>query len=153
MVYEYQKNADGLYVCGHCGKTAAKQNTMHYHLKTHEGKLPYECSICKKGFLHASTLELHKKAQHEKEMERIHKCPFPGCAYEGTLTKANLIIHFMRKHCKDETAAAMERGDGDQFRCKHCTKGMKSLTAFHYHVASCVALDTTRAAQLMQIRA
>ena len=153
MVFSYQKNADGHFVCGICGKTAARQNTMHYHLKTHEGKLPYECSICKKGFLHASTLDLHKKAQHEKEMDRMFKCPVLNCSFEGTLTKSNLLIHYVRKHCKGEALKCMERAEDGQIRCTTCNKETKSLTAFHYHVSSCIQLDDARAQQLADMKA
>ena len=153
MGYEYKKNADGHFVCPHCGETKRLQSTMHYHMKRHEGKLPFECKICKKSFLHASTLELHKKAQHQKEQERMFKCPMPGCTYEGTLTKANLLIHYVRKHCKDE-AAASNGADNAAPKCKHCEKECKSLTAFHYHLVGCMRLtDQTRQAHIAAIQA
>ena len=153
MPYTYQKNADGLYVCEHCGKTTERQNTMHYHLKTHEGKLPFECSICNKQFLHSATLELHKKAQHQKDLERMFKCPVVGCPYEGTLTKSNLLIHFVRKHCKEEATKVMRRA-GDAYSCQICNKEAKSLTAFHYHVATCIQPATEeRKQQLAALRA
>jgi uncharacterized Zn-finger protein len=122
-------------------------------MKTHQGKLPYECSICKKGFLHASTLDLHKKTQHEKELERTYKCPFEGCPYEGTLTKANLIIHYVRKHCKEEATKCMERLPSGMIRCSTCDKETKSLTAFHYHISTCLDIEGMRAQQLQALRA
>lgn len=153
MTYTYTKNAAGLYVCPHCNVTKEKQNTMHYHLKTHETRLPFECSFCKKGFLHASTLELHKRAQHSKENEKLMKCNVAGCAFKGTLTKANLLIHFVRKHCATEVAAALE-SKGDAYNCKICSKEMKSLTAFHYHVGTCISVkDTVMAGLLKQLQA
>jgi len=154
MVYTYQKNDAGLYVCQHCGITKQNQNTMHYHLKTHEGKLPHECSTCKKGFLHATTLELHKKAQHQKDLERMFKCPMAGCPYDGTLTKSNLVIHYVRKHCKEEAAALLDKLESGAYRCNHCDKESKSLTAFHYHAAGCITIeDKARAAQFVEVRA
>lgn len=152
MPYTYQKNADGLYVCEHCGKTTERQNTMHYHLKTHEGKLPFECSFCKRQFLHASTLELHKQSQHAAETKRLFHCPVPNCDYEGTLTKSNLLIHFVRKHCKKEATAAVAPGRS-QATCAYCDKECKSMTSFHYHIASCMPLDTERLKQLTAIQA
>ena len=126
---------------------------MHYHLKTHETRLPFECSFCKKGFLHASTLELHKRAQHSKENEKVMKCTVAGCAFKGTLTKANLIIHFVRKHCAAEVGEAMETKN-ECYNCKICSKEMKSLTAFHYHAASCISVkDNTMAELLKQVQA
>ncbi len=155
MAYEYKKNADGHFVCPHCGETKRLQSTMHYHLKRHEGKLPYECKLCNKSFLHASTLELHKKAQHQKEQERMFKCPMPGCAYPGTLTKANLLIHYVRKHCKEEAAAAVSNASESTSKptCVHCEKACNSLTAFHYHIAGCMDLkDAVREQHIRTIQ-
>ena len=138
MVYTYTKNSDGCFVCQHCGETRKNQKTMHYHLKTHEGKLPFECTLCNKQFLHASTLELHRKAQHAQEEERMFKCPIDGCTFKGTLTKSNLIVHYVRKHCKAAADRAMEKLECGTYRCKECAKEAKSLTGFHYHVAGCI---------------
>jgi hypothetical protein len=152
MVYQYKKNADGMFVCHQCGATKKNQNTMHYHLKSHEGKLPFECNICKKQFLQASTLDLHKRAQHTEHQDRLLRCPVPSCPYEGTLTKANLQIHFIRKHCGTEAAAARKECCTLP-TCTHCDKECKSLTAFHYHIANCIQLDSAREAQLKTIQA
>lgn len=150
MVFEYIKNADNLFVCQHCGVTKKNQNTMHYHLKTHEGKLPFECGFCKRQFLHSSTLELHKQSQHATETKRLFHCPVADCDYEGTLTKSNLLIHFIRKHCKDEAVAAARAGSPTV--CTHCDKECKSMTSFHYHIANCISLDSDRAHQLAAIQ-
>jgi hypothetical protein len=125
---------------------------MHYHLKTHEGKLPFVCSHCTKQFLHASTLELHKKAQHQQEQERMFKCPVVGCVFEGTLTKSNLLIHYVRRHCKEEAAKLLKSG-AEGHECTACNKSSKSLTGFYYHSASCITVeDAARQAQLDAIR-
>ena len=154
MVYEYQKNADGHYVCNHCNVVKVRQNTMHYHLKTHADKLPFECSICKKAFLHASTLELHKKAQHETEIQKLFKCPVVNCPFEGTLTKSNLIIHYVRKHCKVEAAKSLAKQESGAYKCVHCDKESKSLTAFHYHIINCITIaDPARNAQFNALKA
>ena len=153
MTYSYTKNADGHYVCPHCNVVKKNQSTMHYHLKTHETRLPHECSFCKKGFLHASTLELHKRAQHSKETERLMKCNVPGCEFKGTLTKANLLIHFIRKHCTEEAQAALDICEAGHM-CKLCGKNTKSLTAYHYHAMSCIQIrDTTTAERLKELQA
>lgn len=141
--YTYTKNADGHFICPHCGETKRLQSTMHYHMKKHEGKLPFECRFCQKGFLHQSTLDLHIKAQHQKEEDRAFKCPHVGCTYKGTLTKANLMIHYVRKHCGQEAAALA----GDKC-CRQCGKTSNSSTAFHYHVAGCLRLQDERQAHL-----
>ena len=154
MTYIYTKNANGLYVCPHCNVTKKNQNTMHYHMKTHEGKLPFECSTCKKQFLHASTLELHKRAQHEVNQAKTLKCPVKDCPFEGTLTKSNLLIHYIRKHCKDEAAKILDRLESGGYKCRECNKESKSLTAFHYHCVSCVEItDEKRKKMFDDIRA
>jgi len=111
---------------------------MHYHLKKHEGNLPFACTMCDKQFLHASTLELHRKAQHDKEEERMFKCPEIGCTFKGTLTRSNLIVHYVRKHKKDEVTKAMVKMENGSYKCAICDKETNSLSAFHYHVAGCL---------------
>ena len=145
MPYVYQKNADGLFVCGVCQVTKKNQNTMHYHLKTHEGHLPFECPTCKKEFLHAQTLALHVAARHTKEKAATLQCPY--CPYK-TLTKANRIIHFMRKHCGEETSRFATNG----LVCPACDKECNSSTAFLYHIATnCMQLPTAKQAALDSI--
>ena len=153
MVYTYTKNSDGHYVCALCTKTYKNQNTMHYHLKTHEGKLPFECGTCSKQFLHASTLEIHKKAHHHVEQERGFKCPCTNCTFKGAFTKANLLIHYVRKHCATEVAKMLEHVN-NKYSCVECKKEMNSLTAFHYHTTKCInGLDDTRLNQISTIQA
>ena len=129
MPYTYQKNAEGGFVCPQCQVVKQNQNTMHYHMKKHEAHLPFECPTCKKEFLHAQTLALHVAARHSKEAAKL-KCP---CCPHTTLTKANRIIHFMRKHC-----AAELKDVGTT--CPQCHKEHSSNTAFLYHMAGCIQL-------------
>ena len=140
MTYEYQKNAAGEFVCGICNAVKKNQNTMHYHIKSHAGKYPFSCKICKKGFLQNQSLLVHTQAMHSTDNPTL-KCPC--CPFE-TLTKSNRIIHYVRKHCSEEIQKAL-RMNGDQFQCGHCEKEMKSSTAFHYHVAGCIQLGERQA--------
>lgn len=152
MTYTYKKNSDGHYVCPNCGVTKERQNTMHYHMKTHEGRLPYECNFCSKQFLQAYTLEIHKKTQHEREQNELNVCPIESCSYKGTVTKSNLLIHFVRKHCSNEADALLSVNNGI-YHCTQCKKEMKSSTAFYYHVSSCIRIDDeTRLKQFNAIR-
>jgi DNA-directed RNA polymerase subunit RPC12/RpoP len=128
MTYTYQKNAAGLFVCGICQATKKNQNTMHYHLKAHEGHLPFECSICKKEFLHSQSLAVHVAARHSQEAAGL-KCPL--CPHK-TLTKANRIIHFIRKHCTEEITPLK----ATNYCCSTCSKVSKSNTAFLYHLST-----------------
>jgi KRAB domain-containing zinc finger protein len=133
-MYVYQKNSAGEYVCSVCQVTKKNQNTMHYHLKTHEGHLPFECTTCKKEFLHAQTLAVHIAARHSKKEAASLKCPL--CPHK-TLTKANRIIHFMRKHCSDEVQA-LKIADNV---CPKCSKQSNSSTALLYHLSTgCIEL-------------
>ena len=152
MPYSYQKNDDGNYVCGECGATKARQNTMHYHMKTHEGKLPFQCNHCTKSFLQAYTLEIHKKAQHDKEESRLLKCPIEKCCFKGTVTKSNLLIHFVRKHCTEAVSKIILIKNGD-YHCTKCKKDIKSSTAFYYHALSCITIeDSVLLGQLKKIQ-
>jgi uncharacterized Zn-finger protein len=153
MTYQYQKNVDGLYVCPSCGVTKERQNTMHYHMKTHEGKLPFQCNHCTKSFLQAYTLEIHKKAQHDKEESRLIKCPMEKCCFKGTVTKSNLLIHFVRKHCQPAVAKILSMNN-ELYHCSACNKDMKSSTAFYYHALSCIKVeDSTVLKHLKELQA
>ena len=141
MTYTYQKNADGLFVCSICSDVKKNQNTMYYHMKGHEGKLPFECTICKKGFLQSQSLIVHMAARHASDEQKQLVCP---CCPFKTLTKANRIIHYVRKHCQEPLEKALVLEDG-VYGCAHCHKKMKSNTAFHYHAAGCIRLGEKQA--------
>jgi len=135
MVYTYTKNAEGLYVCPDCDKVTEKQNTMHYHRKTHEKTLPFECKLCpatvplgKKQFLQAQTLANHVAAKHSSETTLL-ACP--ECSVKS-LTKANRIIHYVRNHCSE----ALQQST---LTCAPCGKVCKSGTAYAYHLGTCKA--------------
>jgi len=68
------------------------------------------------------------------------KCNVPGCEFKGTLTKANLLIHFVRRHCAKEAQNALNISEAGHM-CKICGKNTMSLTAYHYHVMSCMEID------------
>jgi DNA-directed RNA polymerase subunit RPC12/RpoP len=145
MTYTYQKNASGEYVCGVCKATKKNQNTMHYHMKGHEGHLPFECPTCKKEFLHSQTLAVHVAARHSKQEASNLKCPL--CPHK-TLTKANRIIHFMRKHCAEEIAKLKVVDN----TCPACSKVYNSSTAFLYHLSTgCIELTTEKGEVFQQI--
>jgi DNA-directed RNA polymerase subunit RPC12/RpoP len=144
MVYKYTKNSAGEFVCTLCGETREKQNTMHYHFKTHETSLPYKCNHCKMEFKAKYSLDVHINTQHSRVT--LYRCP-QTCRFKGSPTKSNLLIHYVRMHCKDEVEAVR-----DNLRCKVCEKELNSLTAFHYHVASCITVhDAIRAGELKAI--
>lgn len=121
---------------------------MHYHLKKHEGRLPFQCEHCNKEFLQASTLALHVAARHPDlakaaaaaaqadpnadRLSVVYSCP--DCP-QTALTKANSVLHYLRKHCADEVKAFQSKST-HSLTCAACQKVCNSSTAYLYHVAS-----------------
>lgn len=148
MPYVYQKNAAGHYVCPHCGITKERQNTMHYHLKKHEGRLPFQCTHCDKEFLQAVTLALHISARHPHAASAAasaasaakapaaappaFSCP---CCEHTALTKANAVLHYLRKHCAEDVKVFQDKST-QPLTCTACQKQCNSSTAYLYHIAS-----------------
>ena len=67
-MFEYHYNDNGDLICPHCDKVvpkkenadgtfSARQSTMHYHMKTHEG--PFTCRHCNKEYTHEFNLKQH----------------------------------------------------------------------------------------------
>ena len=141
MSSKYIKNENGDFVCPSCEVVKKNQNTMYYHMKKHEGKLPFECDICKKDFVQKSSLELHKLSKHKNVKDDIneYKCVFDECNF-SSLTKANRRIHCLRKHFHTEVDSIL----GDNLSCTHCKETFQSSTAFIYHAPSCIRITDTR---------
>ena len=139
MCSKYIKNEQGWFVCPSCNVVKQNQNTMYYHMKKHEGKLPFECSICKKDFIQKASLELHMLSKHkDKNVEKVDtfQCPFEGCEFKA-LTKANRRIHCLRKHFKNEITDIMEENN----TCSTCKSSFLSNTAFYYHALGCIRVN------------
>jgi hypothetical protein len=145
MPYTYQKNANGEFVCPICQITKARQNTMHYHMKKHEGHLPFVCEFCNKEFLHSQTLAIHISARHAKEEAAKFSCP---CCDYKTLTKGTLVIHYVRNHCETEISEMKNCGN----TCSVCQKVANSKTALLYHIAKgCLCLSDEKKEMLHDI--
>jgi len=137
---KYIKNESGEFVCPNCNIVKKNQNTMYYHMKKHEGKLDFECSICSKEFLQKSSLSLHMLSKHKtQEVVDTYKCIVPECNFES-LTKGNRRTHIMRKHFKVETDALLEEHTG----CSCCKESFPSTSAFYYHSINCVKTDDVK---------
>ena len=134
MISKYTKNKNGEFVCPSCSDVKKNQNTMFYHMKKHEGKLPYVCNICSKDFIQKSSLELHKLSKHksDNDCDDFFVCPYPNCSFKS-LTKANTRIHTIRKHFNDEIQEIQ-----DELNCLSCKKEFQSSTAFLYHAINCI---------------
>ena len=137
MISKYIKNKNGEFVCPSCSVVKKNQNTMFYHMKKHEGKLPFVCNICSKDFIQKSSLELHKLSKHtnEKDSDEFYACPHTNCSFKS-LTKANTRIHIIRKHFNDEIEEIE-----DELYCLCCKKQYQSLTAFLYHAVACIETE------------
>lgn len=141
MVYTYIRNEQGEFICPHCNIIKKNQNTMHYHLKKHEGDLPHECKHCKAKFLHLSILNIHLNAKHpnkDNPVVDLFTCPYEGCDYSSA-TKANRRIHYFRVHLKDIIGKLTDKKE-DKFVCKCCNKEANSQTSLYYHIGMCVTL-------------
>ncbi len=151
----YQRNDNGELMCPHCPFTAAKANasTMHYHVRKHEEKFTHTCQHCEFKTFFQNKLDYHMAAKHPdvKQETQIHalKCPFPNCTFQS-LTKGNCLIHFMRKHCKQEVEQLLGQGG----TCRNCGQEFQSNTAFQYHASSCIRIpDVPKTTMLRTILA
>ena len=118
-------------------------------MKKHEGKLPYECNICKKDFIQKTSLELHMLSKHKDKNTKkseTFKCPFDNCEFEA-LTKANRRIHCLRKHFKDEISNILEENS----TCSACKGSFLSNTAFYYHALGCIRVNSTEKQKLIEL--
>ena len=144
MVYTYVKNDNGEFICPHCKFTSKAQNTMHYHLAKHEGKLPHPCKHCDMRFPQKGVLDIHMKLQHPAALEKkeMFACPCDGCGYQD-IRKGNRLIHFLRVHLKDLTEKLKTKttDEGCVVGCTGCNKSFKSNTMFYYHAHTCVKLE------------
>lgn len=157
MPYEYIKNAQGEYVCPRCGATERNQNTMHYHLKRHEGRLPHVCPHCRKEFVQRGSLLVHLQARHAtRTAQKGFQCP---CCDQSCASKDARAVHFLRKHCRDAvaaaTVAAAVEGSTDCYTCQACGKLNNSSKAFLSHLATgCLTLaDPILQSHLVALRA
>jgi KRAB domain-containing zinc finger protein len=135
MVFKYQKNDDGHYVCGICSEVKEKQNTMHYHLQKHEGKMPHACSHCEKRFYQKYALDDHIKLRHStKPVEANIKCPFDNCT-EKFHKKEHARVHIARNHLRDYLNPwILKKKDSKIHTCGNCNTDFNSYPAILYHV-------------------
>jgi hypothetical protein len=147
---KYIRNEAGHFVCPHCEKVTEKQNTMYYHIKkTHMMDLPYVCDKCEDAprFLQKSSYMHHLATLHPSEAATDSEPnPYVGVSFtcpacpHSTHTKANMLIHYARTHCKDWIPAFTKSNNS----CKCCSKTFASSSAYLYHSISCL-LDTAPA--------
>lgn len=143
---KYIRTAEGNFQCPHCDKITEKQNTMYYHVKkNHTDDLPYQCKKCEGSprFLQKGSYLLHLAAVHPDDADDDGKtnpyagvsysCSFEGCSHSSQ-TKANVLIHFARSHCKSWIP-----GFTKGCACSGCAKEFNSSSAYLYHCVSCLS--------------
>lgn len=154
----YIKNEAGEYVCPFCGVTKANQNTMFYHMNKHEGKLPHECTVCKKGFVQKQELQFHMLKWHPSGPAAAAQdeiaCPYDNCTFSD-IRKGNVRTHIMRKHVTKHIKEYIERGEDGEWMCGLCDEEFPSAAGFYYHLYKCTqeheilpAEDVARLAEL-----
>ena len=122
-------------MCGICSEVKEKQNTMHYHLQKHEGKMPHACSHCEKRFYQKYALDDHIKLRHStKPVEANIKCPFDNCS-EKFHKKEHARVHIARNHLRDYLNPWIQKKkDSKIHTCGNCNTDFNSYPAILYHV-------------------
>lgn len=123
---------------------------MYYHVKkTHLQEFKFTCEHCTehRGFVQKSAYLQHLATAHANLSEEkdggaenpyvgaCFRCPFDNCDHSAK-TKANVIVHFTRTHCKEFIPAYAKTE-----ACKMCEKTFASSTAYFYHSAACFKHD------------
>ena len=143
---KYIRNDVGHFLCPHCDKVTEKQNTMYYHVKkTHMMDLPFVCEKCDDTprFLQKSAYHHHLATHHPGEAADGETNPYAGVSFtcpscpHTTHTKANMLIHYARTHCKDWIPAYTKSNNC----CKKCSKSFASSSAYLYHSLSCLCSE------------
>jgi len=133
MPYDYKKNNDGHYVCTVCAEVKVNQNTMHYHMKKHEGKQSYACKSCDKKFYQKYALDDHVKLNHSTTPIVEIKCPFTDCEL-SFIKKEHCRIHIARNHLKKNLEPLIEKKkDSKVHCCVACKRDFNSYPAILYH--------------------
>lgn len=157
--FTYIRTEQGTFVCPTCGVVKQRQNSMHYHMKTHQQDPHHVCEYCHKTFLQKQTLELHVRTKHaaaaaaagaaadvgveDVGFKPAYTCPISGCDYQSH-TKGNCVIHCLRVHFQEEITPHLRMAEDRRlYSCGHCRNDFQSTTAFYYHIKSCITFDQT----------
>ena len=159
MMTTYIRDESGVFLCPHCDKKCDKQNTMYYHIKkNHRQDFKFVCEHCTEGkFVQKSAYLQHVATNHPDVAEADKEanpyasisfsCPHEGCDHSAK-TKANIVVHFARTHCKDWIPTYSKKDC-----CKGCDKEFASSTAYLYHAVACIKpVPAHCAAMLAEIR-
>ena len=133
-ITKHYTKTDDTYSCKLCKKVTTYASTMHYHIATnHLETKPYNCTICKKGFVQRSLYEKHL-TKHVETRPASYKEPSYHCCRcsHTTTTMGNCLIHYARTHA-DWIPAYKE-----DTSCTNCKKICSSSTAYLYHAIQCI---------------
>ncbi|XP_060573032.1 zinc finger protein 577-like isoform X2 [Ruditapes philippinarum] len=114
-----QETSPNCFKCMHkgCGKLFFRQTNYEYHLNTHSGIKPYECSKCLKLF-HSK----YTKNEHEKDClnEEGYGCEMCGSTFKQ---RSGLHNHMQAEHVQREKG----------FSCEVCSQMFKFLSGLIRH--------------------
>ena len=106
------------YTCPTCHKKLANQNSLNYHIKTHNPNRarPYQCHLCNKSFTEKGILKIHLN-RHNKEKSFL--CDFCSRRFKS---KQEKMVHH-RTHTKEKP-----------YKCALCNKCFARQDTLKSHI-------------------
>jgi len=138
--------ADQSFKCHLCGMVCSASGSLNVHMRVHTGDKPYKCSLCSKGFITSSHLQLHKRCIHSSR--RPYDCRFCGKRFKikGVLMQ-HVYAHIGAKpyscrHCSESFTRPEQRrrhllkshNEGTWLTCHICEKKFSHSGSFNKHV-------------------
>ena len=134
---ENSKYSPDIYDCFTCEQTFASKTSLNYHIEVvHNKTISLRCNICNKEYKHPLLLKSHMKVHDEKEF----KCKACDKSFRS---KAQLNIHYRRKHCDTTYDMRQLRQDSvcdENYKCMNCEEIMSCEydLYFHYTTNECI---------------
>ncbi|XP_055629232.1 zinc finger protein ZFP2-like [Toxorhynchites rutilus septentrionalis] len=109
-----------LFVCSYpgCTKYYVEQRSLDIHMFSHNGKKPFACNFCDKGFTQKCNLEKHERVHTG---EKPYKC---NVCQKRFAQSGYLVIH-QRIHSREKP-----------YRCEECGKQFAASNALTVHLRS-----------------